>query len=91
MYPQSLTNLIEKFRLLPGVGEKTAERYALLISDMDELEVQGFADALIDVKKNLKHCKICGNLSDQEECSICKNPDRNHRQIFQDARDGFLG
>jgi len=89
MYPQSLTNLIEKFRLLPGVGEKTAERYALLISDMDELEVQGFADALIDVKKNLKHCKICGNLSDQEECSICKNPDRNHRQIFvvQSAKD----
>ena len=82
MYPASLQKLIECFRMLPGVGEKTAERYAMAISDMDRSKAQSFADAVIDVKDKLTHCRICGNLSDQEECEICRNPDRIHRQIF---------
>lgn len=82
MYPASLEKLIECFRKLPGVGAKTAERYALLISEMEESQVKEFAEALIDVKEKLHHCSICGNLSEGEECSICSDPDRNHKQIF---------
>lgn len=82
MYPQTLINLIEQFRSLPGVGEKTAERYALAVSDMDEMNVENFAAALLDVKNRLTHCRICGNLSDTEECSICRDKERDHRQIF---------
>ncbi|MGN1389203.1 MAG: recombination mediator RecR [Bulleidia sp.] len=82
MYPASLEKLIECFRKLPGVGAKTAERYALLISEMDEEQVREFAEALVDVKEKLHHCSICGNLSEGEECSICSDPDRNHKQIF---------
>ena len=82
MYPASLEKLIECFRKLPGVGAKTAERYALLISEMEESQVREFAEALIDVKEKLHHCSICGNLSEGEECSICSDPDRNHKQIF---------
>ncbi|MDD7679515.1 MAG: recombination mediator RecR [Stecheria intestinalis] len=82
MYPASLEKLIECFRKLPGVGAKTAERYALLISEMEESQVREFAEALIDVKEKLHHCSICGNISEGEECSICSDPDRNHKQIF---------
>ena len=67
MYPASLEKLIECFRKLPGVGAKTAERYALLISEMEESQVREFAEALIDVKEKLHHCSICGNLSEGEE------------------------
>lgn len=82
MYPSSIQKLIESFRSLPGVGEKTAERYALSVSEMDPVKVEQFASALNDVKTKLKRCTICGNLSDQDECEICRNPDRSHKQIF---------
>ncbi len=82
MYPESLRKLIESFKMLPGVGEKTAERYALLISEMDTIEVEEFANALLDVKKNLKHCSVCGNLSDHDKCEICSDNERDHETIF---------
>ena len=89
MYPRSLEKLIESFRKLPGVGEKTAERYALLICDSDIEDVQEFAQALMDVKEKLTHCHVCGNLCEGDECDICRDRDRNHRQIFvvQSSKD----
>lgn len=82
MYPSSIQKLIESFRSLPGVGEKTAERYALSVSEMEPEKVEQFAMALNDVRTKLKRCSVCGNLSDQDECEICRNPDRSHKQIF---------
>ncbi|MBP3867859.1 MAG: recombination protein RecR [Solobacterium sp.] len=82
MYPSSLQALIEAFRTLPGVGEKTAERYALMIAEQPHEETERFAQALLNVKDNLHRCSICGNLTDGEQCGICKDTDRNHRQIF---------
>ncbi len=81
--------LIENFRRLPGVGEKTAERYALAVSEMDPESAAAFARSILNTKEHLRHCKICGNLSDEEKCSICNNEKRNHRQIFvvQSSRD----
>ncbi len=89
MYPRSLQELIENFRRLPGVGEKTAERYALAVSEMEETDARAFARSIDSVKDHLTHCRICGNLSDQEECEICRDHDRNHSQIFvvQSAKD----
>lgn len=82
MYPESLQQLIEAFRTLPGVGEKTAERYALTIAAENEEDVRTFARALVNVKEKLKYCRICGNFSEDEKCSICKDASRNHKQIF---------
>ena len=82
MYPSSLQALIEAFRTLPGVGEKTAERYALLIAEQPGEETERFAQALLNVKEHLHRCPVCGNLTDGDRCGICKNPDRNQRQIF---------
>jgi recombination protein RecR len=89
MYPKSLQELIEQFRRLPGVGEKTAERYALSVTDMDDMDVREFAQALVNVKEKLTHCRICGNLSENEECSICSDNSRNKKLIFvvQSAKD----
>jgi recombination protein RecR len=89
MYPQSLQELIERFRQLPGVGEKTAERYALSVVDMDTESAVAFGQAIIDAKQKLIHCKICGNLSETDECDICSDTSRDHGQIFvvQSAKD----
>jgi recombination protein RecR len=82
MYPSSLQALIEAFWTLPGVGEKTAERYALLIAEQPGEETERFAQALLKVKEHLHRCPVCGNLTDGDRCGICKDPDRNQRQIF---------
>lgn len=89
MYPVSLEKLIECFRTLPGVGEKTAERYALLISEQNAEQVNQFAQALVDVKTKLNHCSICGNLCESDKCDICTDTERDHQQIFvvQSAKD----
>lgn len=88
-YPKSLETLIENFRRLPGVGAKTAERYALLVSDMDSEDVEAFANALLDVKNKLRRCRICGNISDEDECDICRDTSRDHQTIFvvESAKD----
>lgn len=82
MYPESLENLIECFRMLPGAGAKTAERYALTIADMDEEDVKTFSQALIAVKEQLHHCEICGNFTDHDKCGICENLERDHSTIL---------
>lgn len=82
MYPKSLQDLIECFRCLPGVGERTAERYALKTAEMDEQQVMLFAKALTNVKENLKHCRICGNLTDDDICGICADVRRDPAQIL---------
>lgn len=89
MYPKSLEELIEYFKLLPGVGAKTAERYALLMLDTSEEDIQGFAKALIDCKTNIHTCLICGNYSEDDTCLICQNASRNKRIIcvVQSAKD----
>ncbi|NLC97024.1 MAG: recombination protein RecR [Erysipelotrichaceae bacterium] len=89
MYPESLANLIECFKMLPGVGNKTAERYALLILEKNSEEIYRFIDALKDSKEKIKHCKICGNYSEDDKCLICKDKTRNTKQIcvVQSSKD----
>ena len=89
MYPQSLRNLIDAFRRLPGVGEKTAERYALSVIDMNEQDIMAFSKALSDIRTHLKHCSICGNLCEDDRCSICCDHSRDAKTIFvvQSAKD----
>ena len=76
-YILPLQKLIEEFTRLPGVGQKTAARYAFAVLDMTEEEAESFACAIINAKKNVKECEICGNLTDKERCSICSDTKRN--------------
>lgn len=91
MYPKAIQQLIEDFKSLPGVGEKTAERYALSMLNNDELVVTNFARHLATLKENVKTCKICGNLSDNDVCDVCVNPTRDVTTIcvVQEPKDIF--
>lgn len=80
-YPNSLANLIECFKKLPGIGEKTAERLALSILKQDVEVVELFSKSLIDVNTKIKRCTICNNLSEEEHCFICKENSRDGQTI----------
>lgn len=80
-YPRDLENLISCFRKLPGVGEKSAERYAIAMLEAKSEEVEEFSKSLMDAKKNLGRCSICGNISDEEICTICQDETRNKNII----------
>ena len=81
MYPSSIEKLIEQFMLLPGVGRKTAERYALHLLDLDEEVFVETARALINVKEKVTTCQICHNLAEGNHCHICQDNTRNKHQI----------
>jgi recombination protein RecR len=67
-----INSLVNCFTKLPGVGYKTAERYAYKIIEMPHADAKNFADTIISVKNNVKLCKICGNFTGGDECQICK-------------------
>ncbi|MDD2591494.1 MAG: recombination mediator RecR [Erysipelotrichaceae bacterium] len=77
MYPKSLQKLIDNLRLLPGVGVKTAERYAFTVLDLNDEEGAEFISAIINARTNIHQCKICGNLAEDDECVICKDQSRD--------------
>lgn len=72
-YPESLKNLIDAFKLLPGVGEKTAERYAFSIIDQTDESINQFLNSLKEIKENITTCPNCGCLSEKNNCSICNS------------------
>ncbi|MDD4733255.1 MAG: recombination mediator RecR [Bacilli bacterium] len=75
-YPTTIRNLIECYKKLPGIGEKTAERYALATISLDEDTIKTFSKSLIDTKTKIKRCKNCNNLSEDDACFICKDKNR---------------
>lgn len=81
MYPKKFQNMIDSYQKLPGVGKKTAERYAFKTLDWDEETLDQFIQSLTDLKKGITYCHICGNLSEEDICDICKNEKRNHNCI----------
>ncbi len=82
-YPKALENLIECYSKLPGVGKKTAERYALYsLFSMKEEDLIDFKNALESLKKDIKICPSCGNITEGNLCSICNDKERNQRQVL---------
>ena len=77
-YPSKLLErAVREFASLPGIGNKTALRLVLHLLKQDKEEVEGFGNALIELKNNIHHCNICQNISDTEICQICANPMRD--------------
>jgi recombination protein RecR len=76
-----LENAVAEFAKLPGIGNKTALRLVLHLLKQDSETVTQFGNAIIELKNEIKHCRICHNLSDEDICSICSNPDRDHGLI----------
>lgn len=88
-YPEPISKLIDSFMKLPGIGPKTAVRLAFFVLNMKEDDVLDFAKALVNAKRNLTHCSVCGNITDRDPCSICEDQSRNRTMIcvVQDPKD----
>lgn len=82
IYSGHINKLIEQLSRLPGVGAKSAQRLAFHIINMPKEEVEGIANAMISAKEHIHYCKECYTLTDEELCLICKDPNRNHKQIM---------
>lgn len=80
-YPLDLEKLTSYLQKLPGIGEKSAERYAIAILELSDEEAEVLSDAIKSAKKNLRRCSICGHLTDQEICNICSDESRNKNVI----------
>ncbi|HET6559461.1 MAG TPA: recombination mediator RecR [Prolixibacteraceae bacterium] len=72
-----LENAVNEFAKLPGIGRKSALRLVLHMLKQDVHDVEMFANSLIQLRSEIKHCKVCHNISDTEICNICSNPSRN--------------
>ena len=82
MYPNSIKNIIDCFKDLPGVGEKTAERLAFSLINFSKEKLTSFSSAINDVRDKLTYCSICGNITESEVCQICADRDRRSNIIF---------
>lgn len=82
MLPNSLKNLIENFKTLPGIGGKTAERLAFSMISFDKNNLTNFANAILDVRDKITYCHLCGNISDNELCYVCSDEERDFSTIF---------
>lgn len=91
-YPKSIKNLIECFRKFPGVGEKTAERFALAVLNFDDNVVEMFSNSVRDVKHKIKRCSICNNLTEDDVCDICRDENRDSSIlcVVEEAKNSFL-
>ena len=81
MYPKTFDNLITQLEKLPGVGNKTAQRYAFNLLEKDNENINEIIQSLLDLK-NIKKCKVCGFLTDEDECLICKDKTRDKSTIM---------
>ena len=88
-YSDALGNLVDQLAKLPGIGRKSAQRLAFHILKQPDKEARLLADAIVEAKEKIRYCKLCYNLTDQELCPICSNPDRDSSTIcvVEDARD----
>ncbi len=86
-YIEPIEKLIRQFTKLPGVGSKTAQRYALTVLSMSEEEAQAFANAVVEAKNNVHVCSVCGNYTDTDPCRICSTRDGSVICVVQEAKD----
>lgn len=80
-YAEPVTKLIDEFKRLPGIGQKSAQRLAFHVMRMNEADVERFATAMADVKRRIVFCDVCNNLTDVNPCRFCANPNRDRSLI----------
>ena len=87
VYIEPIGRLINEFSKLPGVGKKSAQRYAYKIISMTREEAQAFADAVLQAKRKVRYCNVCGNFTEHDVCDICKERDRRTICVVKEPKD----
>lgn len=89
LYSSEISKLIEELSALPGIGTKSAQRLAFHIINMPEEQVESLSSAISNAKKNVKYCKCCYTLTDEDICPICRDESRDHKTIMvvENTRD----
>lgn len=87
IYIEPIGRLINEFSKLPGVGMKTAQRYAYKVINMSEEEAAAFAESILNAKRQVKYCRICGNYSDDDVCDICKERKADIICVVKEPKD----
>lgn len=87
LFIEPIGRLINEFSKLPGVGKKTAQRYAYKIIGMSDEEAKQFAESIVYCKQKVKYCKICGNFTEDEVCEICRRRDRGVICVVKEPKD----
>ena len=80
-YPKPLNKLINELSKLPGIGGKTAQRLAFHILALEESEATALANSIVNAKRSLHYCSVCGNLTDADPCEICSDESRNRTKV----------
>ncbi|HBJ97866.1 MAG TPA: recombination protein RecR [Clostridiales bacterium] len=87
IFIEPIGRLINEFTRLPGVGQKTAQRYAYKVISMTNQEVDSLIESIKNVKKNVKFCSVCGNFSQEDVCPICKNRKSDVICVVKEPKD----
>ncbi len=87
VFIEPIGRLINEFTKLPGVGSKTAQRYAYKVISMTEEEARAFANSILEVKSSVKYCKICGNFTDKDVCNVCTERDHGVICVVKEPKD----
>lgn len=90
--PDSIKKLIESFKMLPGIGEKTAERLAFSVIEFDEEQIEMFSESVKNLNRKIKKCKYCNTLTESDVCFICSDEERNKDIlcVVNDVKNVFL-
>ncbi len=87
IFIEPIGELINAFTKLPGVGAKTAQRFAYQIINMTQEEAEAFASSVIECKRKIRYCKVCGNYTDKEVCNICTNRKKDVICVVKEPKD----
>lgn len=87
IFIEPIGRLINEFSKLPGVGKKTAQRYAYRIINMSESDARHFADAIVNVKRKVRYCKVCGNFTEEDVCEVCRTRDKGIICVVKEPKD----
>ena len=87
IFIEPIGRLLNEFSTLPGVGKKTAQRYAYRIINMSESDARAFADAIVNVKRKVRYCKVCGNFTEEDVCEVCRTRDKGIICVVKEPKD----
>ncbi len=87
VFIEPIGRLINEFSKLPGVGKKTAQRYAYKIINMSDAEAKTFAESILECKRRVGYCKICGNFTEEDVCEVCKRRPNSVICVVEEPKD----